>query len=172
MSKTWYIFSPLFFLHCFSQVATNCMFNLETCVMLPIIKCLPLNAKRNLFVKSVKHKLEGTFFHGSRRVFQLEQLFLLSVPISQQLPVLPLFYFLVFSNDPCKLTLLFVDNSQVVLSNEPLLEAGKSSLASNKRQSTLDAFFTLLIFSISFVASIECPDSTTLNGKSTCCTTS
>ena len=78
-----------------------------------------------------------TFFHCKRRVFQLGQFNLLSVPISQQLPVLPLFNFWLFLIDRCNLTALFVDNSQVLLNNKPLLKAGNYPLASKKRQSSL-----------------------------------
>ena len=138
MSDTCYIFSPLILFHCFSQVATNFTFTSETSVTSLILKFLPSNAKEKLIVKIAEHKLEKkTFFHCKRRVFQLGQFNLLSVPISQQLPVLPLFNFWLFLIDRCNLTALFVDNSQVLLNNKPLLKAGNYPLASKKRQSSL-----------------------------------
>ena len=85
-----------------------------------------LKRKKKLIVSNLKHKLEEAFFHGTRRDFQLGQFILLSVPISPppQLPSLTLFNSLVFSNNRCNLTSLFVDNNQMVLNNEPLLKAG------------------------------------------------
>ena len=84
---------------------------------------------------------------------------------------LPLFISLVFWNDRWNMTALIVDNIQVVLNNKPVLRAGNYSLASNKLKSTLHAIFTLVIYPLIFVAYTECPDSTTLTGKNTYCTT-
>ena len=51
-------------------------------------------------------------------------------------------------------------------------ESSKYSLASNKLQSTtLHAIFTLVIYPLIFVASIECPGYTILTGKNTHCIT-
>ena len=86
-------------------------------------------------------------------------------------PVLPLFNSLVFSNDRWNLTAPFVDNSQVLLNNEPLFKAENYFLANNKLQSTLHAIFTLVIYPKIFVASTECPVSAILNDKNTYCNT-
>ena len=84
MSNTCYMFSPLFFFHCSSQVATNSTFTSETSFMLLLLKCLPSNGTKKLLVKIVEHKL-GRFI-------------LLSVPIFQQLPRLTSLYFFSFLN--------------------------------------------------------------------------
>ena len=57
------------------------------------------SAKRNQksIVKIVEHKLEEAFSDGRRDV-QLGRFFLLSVPISQQLPRLTCLYFFSFLN--------------------------------------------------------------------------
>ena len=86
-------------------------------------------------------------------------------------PDLPRFTSWVFSIDHWNMTALFVDNIQVVLNKWPLLKVGNYSLASNNLQITPHAFFTLVVYPLIFVASIECSDSTTLTGKNTYCTT-
>ena len=78
---------------------------------------------------------------------------------------------LVFSNDRCYMTAFFVGISQVLLNTERLLKTKNSSHASNKLQSTLQASFTLVIYPLTHVAFIQWPDSDTLTGKSTICTT-
>ena len=96
--------------------------------------------------------------------FYLVSLFLNNFP--DQL----LFTSSLFSNDRWNFTALFVDNSHVVLNNKPLMEVGIYFLASNKLQSTLHAVFTLVIYPLTFVASIECLDFTKLTGENTYCT--
>ena len=59
------------------------------------------NKTKKSVVKVVEHKLEEAFSDGIRDV-QLERLFLLSVPISQQLPRLTSFYCFSFLNCPLK----------------------------------------------------------------------
>ena len=49
--------------------------------------------------------------------------------------------------------------------------SGNYSLAGNNLKSTLNANFTLVIYPLIFVASIECPDSTPMTCKNTYCTT-
>ena len=61
MSNNRYKFLLLFPLHCFSQVATNFTFNLDTSVILLLLKCLPSNASKKLHAKIVEHKLEASF---------------------------------------------------------------------------------------------------------------
>ena len=78
---------------------------------------------------------------------------------------------LVFSIDRWNLTAPSLDNIQVVLNNWSLLKTGTYSLASNKLQSILHAVFIRFICTLNFVASFECPDSTTLTGKNTSYTT-
>ena len=85
MNNTCYIFSPLFFFHCFSQVATKFTFTAETSLLLLLLKCFWSNAAKKLLVKIVEHKLEEAFSDSVRDV-QLGCFILLSVPISQQLP--------------------------------------------------------------------------------------
>ena len=86
-------------------------------------------------------------------------------------PALPLFNSLVFSNYRYNLAALFVDNSQALLNNEPLLKSGNYSLASNKLQCIRQTIFTLVIEPFSSIASIECTDSSVLTSKNTFCTT-
>ena len=93
MSSTCYIFSPLFLSHWLSQIVTEFTFTSEASVILPLPKRLPSNAAKKLLVKNVEHNLEKAFFDGIRGDVQLRHLFLLSVPISQQLPRLTSFYF-------------------------------------------------------------------------------
>ena len=86
MSTTCYLFSPLFFFHCFSQVATNFTSTPETSLILLLLKCLPSNTTiKKSIVKIVQNKLEEAFSDGIRDV-QLGRFILLNVPISQQLP--------------------------------------------------------------------------------------
>ena len=96
MSKTCYIFSPLFLFLCFSQVATTFTFTSETSLILLKIKCLASNATKNILVRIVEHKLEQAVSESIRGDVQLERFILLIVQISQQLPRLTS---LVFSND-------------------------------------------------------------------------
>ena len=97
MSKTCYIFSPLFLFHCFSHVATNFTFTLATSLILLLRNCLPPQATKKSLVKILEHKAEETFSDGVRDI-QLGRFILLSVPISQQLPRLTSLYFFSFLN--------------------------------------------------------------------------
>ena len=106
MSNTCYIFSPIFFFHCFSQVATNSTFTSEASLVLLLLKCLPTNATKNSFVKIVEHKSEEAFSDSIRDV-QLGRFILLNVPVSQQLPRLTSLYFFSFLNWPMKLDCTF-----------------------------------------------------------------
>ena len=96
MSSTCYIFSPLFFLHWFSQVVTNITFTSETYVILLFYKFLPSNPAKTFLVKNVEHKVEKAFFDSIRGDVQLGHFILLSVPISQQPPRLTSLYFFTF----------------------------------------------------------------------------
>ena len=96
MSNTCYLFSTLFLFHCFSQVATNFKFTSATSVILKVLKLVPSNETKKTLVKIEEHKLEEEFFDGMRRDVQMGHFFLLSVPISQQLPRLTRLYFLSF----------------------------------------------------------------------------
>ena len=86
-------------------------------------------------------------------------------------PDLPRFTSLVFSIGRSDLTAPFLDNIQGVPNIYSLLEAGNYSLASNRLQFTLHAIFTRVICTLIFVASNECPHSTTLTGKNSYYTT-
>ena len=166
-----YLFPTLCLFHCSTQVSTNFTFISETSPLLLLLKCLPWNAKKELLVKIVEHEIQEAFFDCTRGYVQLERFILLRVTIFQQFPRLTsLYFFLVFSNDCWNLTSILVDNSQVVLTNQTILKTGKYSLANNKLQSTLFSIFTLVTYPLFVVASIECPDFTTLTGKNTYCT--
>ena len=170
MSNTCYIFSPLFLFHCFSQVATNFMFTSEISLILLLLKHLPSNATKNSLVKIVEHKLEEAFSDGIRDV-QLGRFILLSVPISQQLPTLTSLSFFSFLNWPLKHYCTFSWQDSSGFEQLTTLESWKFSLASNKLQNTLHAISSLVIYPLIIVTSIECPDSTTMTGKNTYCTT-
>ena len=86
MSSTCYIFSPLFFFHWLSQVVRSFTLILETSVIL-LPKFLPSDAEKKLLVKNEKHKLLEAFSDSLRGDVQLGCFILLSVPISQQLPL-------------------------------------------------------------------------------------
>ena len=86
MSNICYNFSSLFLFHCFSQVATNFTFTSETSFTLLLLNCILSNATKKILVNNMEHKLEETFSDSLRGDFQLGCFFLLSVPISQQLP--------------------------------------------------------------------------------------
>ena len=96
MSSTCYTFSPLFFLHWFSQVVTKITFTSETYAILLLFNFLLSNAAKKLLVKNEEHKIESAFFDGIRGDVQLGRFILLSVPISQQLPRLTSLYFFTF----------------------------------------------------------------------------
>ena len=57
----------------------------------------PVKRNKKSFVKTVEHKLDEAFSDGKRDV-QLGRFILLSVPISQQLPILTSLSFLSFLN--------------------------------------------------------------------------
>ena len=82
-------------------------------------------------------------------------------------PDLPRFTSLVFSIGRWNLTAPFLDNIQGILNNYSLLKAGTYSLASNKLQSILYTFFSRVICTLIFVASIDCPSSPNSAGKIT-----
>ena len=67
MSRTCYIYSPLFLLHWFSQIVTNFTFTSETYIILLLFKLLTSNAAKKLLVKNVEHKVEQAFFWKHRR---------------------------------------------------------------------------------------------------------
>ena len=92
MNSTCYIFSPLFLFHWCSQVVTKFKFTSETYVILLLLKCLPSNATKISLVIIVEHKLEEKFSDVILDV-HLGRFFLLSDPISQQLPRLTSPYF-------------------------------------------------------------------------------
>ena len=134
--------------------------------------------KRN---EKVTRKLCGTqnrrsIFWSIRGDVELGCFILLSAGISKEIPKLTYLYFFSFLKWPLKHNCPFADKSQVILNNYPLLNypiihyLGIYSLAIINLQSTLHAPFTLAIYPLIFVASIECADSTTLNGKNTYCT--
>ena len=170
MSNTCYIFSLLFLFHCFSQVATSFTFTSETSLILLLLKSLPSNATKTSVVKIVEHKIEEAFSDGIRDV-QLGRLILLSVPISQQFPRLTSLYFFSFLNWALKHDCTFCWQHSSGFEQLTALETCISFPASNKLQSTLHASLTLVIYPLIFVASTECPDSTTLTSKNTYCTT-
>ena len=164
MSNTCYTFSPLFLFHCFSQFATNFTFTSETSLILLLLKCLRTNATKKSLVKNVEHKSEEAVSDGIRDV-QLGRFILFSVPISQQLPRLTSLYFFSFLNWPLKFDCTFPWKHSGVSEQLFTPETWKLFLAINKLQRTLHYIFTRVIYTLIFVPSIECPDSTTLTGK-------
>ena len=128
--------------------------------------------RKNLIVKSVEHNLEESFFDHIRGDVQLGHFILLSVPISQQLSSLTSGYFFSFLKLPLRLDCTFSWKQSGAFKIKLFLKAGNYFLASNKSQRILHAFFVLVVYPLTFVDSIECPDSATLNGKNTYCTTS
>ena len=118
----------------------------------------------------MEHKLENAFSYGIRDV-QLGRFILFSVPISQQLARLTSLSFFSFLNWPFKHGCTFCWQHSGGFEQLATRETGKYSRASNKLQSTLHATFTLVIYPLIFLASIECPDSTTITGNNTYCTT-
>ena len=97
MSSTCYNFSPLFLFHWFSQVVKKFTCLSETSVILILLKIFLSNAAKKLLVINEKHRLEYAIFDGIRDV-QLRHFLLPSFAVSQQLPDIPLFTSLVFSN--------------------------------------------------------------------------
>ena len=166
INSTCYTFSPLFFFHWCSQIFTNFTFTSETYVILLLLKCLLSNATKKSLVKIVEHKLEETFSDVICDV-HLRRFILFSVPISQQLPRLTSPYFFSFPIRPLKLDCIFLRQYSGVLNNYSLLKAGNCSFASNKLQCFLYTIFTRVICTLIFVASIDCPGSPTLAGKTT-----
>ena len=163
-SRTCYNFSPLYLFHWFSQVVTKYTFTSETYAILLLLKCLPSNAAKKSLVKIVEHKLKEAFSDVIWDV-HLGPFFLLSVAISQQLPRFTSLYFFSFLEWLLRLDCACPWQHSGVLKLYSLLEAGSYSLASNKLQCTLHAFFNQVICTLIVVASIECLDSTTLTGK-------
>ena len=96
MSSTCYNFSPLFLLHWFSRVIEKFTFTSETYVILLFFKFLPSNLAKKLLVKNVEHKKEQAFFDSIKGDVQMGRFFVLSVPISQQLPRLTSLYSFTF----------------------------------------------------------------------------
>ena len=171
-SNTCYLVSPFFVFYLFSQVATNVRFTSKTSVILLLPISFPLSTRKILLLKIMEHKLQEAILEGIRRDVQLGNFILLSLPIFQQLPRLTsLYFFLILSNDRWNLTAIFVDNSQMLLNNEPHWKSGNYSLPSNKIQSTLLTLFTLVIYPLTFLASNDCPHSATLTCRNTFCTT-
>ena len=80
MSKTCYIFPPLFLFLCFSQVATNSTFTSETSLVLLVLKCLPSDATKKSLVKTVEHKVEEAFSNSVRGHVQLGHFILFRCP--------------------------------------------------------------------------------------------
>ena len=107
LSNNCYINLPFFLFHCISHVAANFMFTSKISVILLSLKGFPLNATRKLLVKFEEHKLEEAIFDSIQRDVPLGHFFLLSVPISQQLPRRTSLYFFVFLECRLKLDCTF-----------------------------------------------------------------
>ena len=166
MSNTCFTFLPLFVFHCVSQVATNFTFTSETSLILLLLKSLPSNATKNSLVKIVEHKLKKAFSDGIQDV-QLGRFISLSVAICQQLPRLTSLSFLSFLYWSLKHDCNFRWQHSGGSEQLTTLENWSYSLAISKLQSTLHAIFTSIIYPLIFVASIECPVSTTMTGRNT-----
>ena len=78
---------------------------------------------------------------------------------------------LVFFKLPLQLTAHFIDNSQLRLTNNPFWNLEVCLFATNNLQITMQALLTVVIYSVTFVASIEITDSSLLSGNNTFCTT-
>ena len=172
MSSTCYIFLPLFLFHWFSHVDTKFTFNSGTYVLLLLVKCLPSNTTKRSLVKIVEHKLKEAFSDAIWDV-HLGRFLLLSVPISHQLPRHTFFFFSFLNwslRHDCTCPLQHSGVSEQFFFPGSW-EAGTYSLASNKLQCTLRAIFIRVLCTLTFVASIESPDSTTLTSKNSYYTT-
>ena len=162
--------SAIIFFLCFCQVATNFTFNSETSPMLLLLKCLPSSATKKLLVKNAEHRLEEAFSDSLRGDVGLGCFILLSAGISKELPKLTYLYFFSFLNWPLKHNCPFGWQQSGGFEQLPTSECW--NLFSGKYQLTKHSSCTLplAIYPLIFVASIECADSITLNGKNTYCT--
>ena len=136
MSEICYIFAPIFLLHCFNQVLQSwrCFrnFSQNTITQMSFMKCNDKITNENCGTQTKR-----IFLTAYEEVVNWDTSFYSVSRLLNNFPDIHLFTSSVFSNDRWNFNALFVDNSQVLLINEPLLKAGIYSLASNKLQSTL-----------------------------------
>ena len=167
IKNTHFIFSPLFFFLCFSQVVTNFTFTSEISLKLLLLKCLTWNATEKLLVKNVEHKLAEAISDSIRGDVQLGRFILLSVLISQQLPRLTALYFFSFLKWPLKLDCTFPWQHSGGF--EQLFTLERWKLFSWKEQVTKHPPFTFHTSSlhINLLSFYWVPDSTTLTAKNT-----
>ena len=168
--RQWATLAICFCLYVFSLLESSCYrlyVHFITSVILPLVKCLPSNSSRKLFVKSVEHKPEEEFSDGIRGDVQLGHFILLIVPFSQQVSRLTYLYFFSFLKWPLKLDCFFRWRQSHGSEQLTTPEIWFSFPESNKIQSTLPANFSLVTYLLFLVASIKCPDSTTFTGTNT-----
>ena len=79
-------FSPLFLLHCFSQVVSIFTFISDLFVRLLILECLRSMETKKLHMRIVVPKLQSLILPVTRRDVQLEHCIVPPVPISRQSP--------------------------------------------------------------------------------------
>ena len=114
LNNTCYIFSPLFLFHCFNQVATNFTYTSEISLILPLLKCLRSNAKKNHLCK-VWNTNQKKYFLTVYKMFNWDATFYSVSQFLNNFPDLPRFPSLVFSIDRSNIAALFVDKNQVIL---------------------------------------------------------
>ena len=171
MSNTSYVLSPLFLFLCFSQNANNFRYTPETSPILLLLNCLSPNATKRLLVKLWNTNYKKHFPTAYQEMFNGNDSFCSISQFLNNFPRLTSLYFFSFPNWQLKLNCTIRWQQSGDFEKLTSSESWKFFFATNKLQNTLHAPVTLAIYPLMFAASIENPDSTTLTGKNTYCTT-